>query len=95
MLSKKHDKILKDVNAIYSYILSSDEIKKLAKDIVRITNFKKKIKKSKINEKDIMLITYADSIKSYNKKSLTTLNIFFKKFCPHYLTLIFLYLRNA
>ncbi len=76
MLKKNTEKkIINDLNDIYSYILSTKEINKLAIDIYKlIENKSSKIKI--LNEKDVLLITYADSIKNKKNKSLEVLSKF-------------------
>ncbi|MEC8100580.1 MAG: alpha-amylase family glycosyl hydrolase [Pseudomonadota bacterium] len=74
-LKKKH-KIINDVNAIYSYILTSSEIKKLSNHIIKLIKFTSSTKATKIKEKDILLITYADTLTEKRKKSLKVLNNF-------------------
>ena len=74
--NKKSKKIFDDVDAIYSYILTADEIKKISNDIVNLLKVKKQQSTININEKDILLITYADTIKSKKNKPLTILNEF-------------------
>ena len=78
--NKKSKKIFDDVDAIYSYILTADEIKKLSNDIVNLLKVKKQQSTININEKDILLITYADTIKSKDKKPLIALYDFLKTF---------------
>ena len=62
--NKIFKKIFNDVDAIYSYILSSDELKKLSNDIIKLLKVKHHKSKADINEKDVLLITYADTINS-------------------------------
>ena len=78
--NKKFEKIYNDVNAIYSYILTSSEIEKISNNIIKILKVNSNKKNANINEKDILLITYADTIKSKKKKPLTILNDFLKNF---------------
>ena len=72
----KYQKIINDVNAIYSYILTENEIRKLSDNIFKLVNKNRSKKKKNINEKDILLITYADTLKCKNKKSLNVLSDF-------------------
>ena len=76
MLLKNYEKIFNDVNAIYSYILNESEIKKLSNKILKLIEKKKRKKKYNINEKDILLISYADTIRSQNNKSFRVLKDF-------------------
>ncbi len=76
MLLKNYEKIFNDVNAIYSYILNESEIKKLSNKILKLIEKKKRKKKYNINEKDILLISYADTIRLKNKKSFLVLKDF-------------------
>ena len=69
MQNNKFEKIYNDVNSIYSYILTSSEIEKLSNNIIKMVKVNHDKKNVNINEKDILLITYADTIKS-KKKSL-------------------------
>ena len=78
--NKLFEKIYDDVNAIYSYILTSSEIEKLSNNITKIIKVNYSKKNPSINEKDILLITYADSIKSKKKRPLVILNNFLKNF---------------
>ena len=39
MSLKKYEKIINDVNAIYSYILTESEIKKLSDNIFKLVNY--------------------------------------------------------
>ena len=76
MSLKNYEKIFNDVNAIYSYILNESEIKKLSDNILKLIKNKISKKKYNINEKDILLISYADTIKSENDKSFKILKDF-------------------
>ncbi len=73
-------KVFKEVNDIYSYILTPIQIKKLTNQIFNTIKNEKYNKPKRINQKDILLITYADTIKSKNKKSLVVLEDFLNKF---------------
>ena len=76
MSLKNYEKIFNDVNAIYSYILNESEIKKLSDNILKLIKNKISKKKYNINEKDILLISYADTIRSQNNKSFRILKDF-------------------
>ena len=75
-----NDRILKDVNAIYSYILSQEEIKNLTKSIIKLIKIKKNNKKIFINEKNFILFIFSDNIKSNKTKSLKVLTNFLKTY---------------
>ncbi len=85
---KKFEKIYNDVNAIYSYILTSSEIEKLSKNIIKILKVNYNKKNANINEKDILLITYADTIKSKKNKPLNVLNDFLKNFIKNSINIV-------
>ena len=85
---KKYEKIINDVNAIYSYILSASEIKKLSNDIIRMIKVRSGNNVSKIKETDIVLITYADTLIKKNKKSFNVLNDFLKTFLKNYINIV-------
>ncbi len=80
MSKKLERKVFQNLNDIYTYILSPDEIKKLTKKILTLCNVKKVQRSHKISEKDILLITYADSIKRNKIKSLLVLEKFLRNF---------------
>ena len=86
--NSKYKKITNDVNAIYSYILSSSEIKKLSNDIIKLVKVKSNQKVRKIKETDILLITYADTFKEKKKKSFTVLNSFLEKFLKNSINIV-------
>ena len=86
--TKKYEKIINDVNAIYSYILSASEIKKLSNDIIRMIKVRSVNNVSKIKETDIVLITYADTLIQKNKKSFNVLNEFLKTFLKNYINIV-------
>ena len=86
--TKKYEKIINDVNAIYSYILSASEIKKLSNDIIRMIKVRSVNDVSKIKETDIVLITYADTLIQKNKKSFNVLNEFLKTFLKNYINIV-------
>ena len=56
-------KVFKEVNDIYSYILTPLQIKKLTNKILNTINNEEYNKPKKKRQKDILLITYADTIK--------------------------------
>ena len=66
--SNKFRKIFNDVNAIYSYILTPTEIKKLSDDITKLIQTRSNNKSREIQETDILLITYADTLMEKKKK---------------------------
>ena len=78
--NKKYEKIYNDVNAIYSYILTSSEIEKLSDNIVKLIKFSTQKKNLKIKETDVLLITYADTLTEKKRKSLSVLDDFLRKF---------------
>ena len=86
--NKKFEKIYNDVNAIYSYILTSSEIEKLSNNIIKILKVNYNKKNANINEKDILLITYADTIKSKKNKPLIILNDFLKNFIKNSINIV-------
>ncbi len=86
--NKISKKIFNDVDAIYSYILSSDEIKKLSNDIVMLLRVDYKKRKIDINQQDVLLITYADTINSQNKKPLVVLYEFLKTYIKNSINII-------
>ena len=88
--NKISKKIFNDVDAVYSYILSSDEIKKLSNDIVKLLRVDHKKRKKDINEEDVLLITYADTINSQNKKPLVALNEFLKIYIKNSINIIYI-----
>ena len=60
--NKNFEKIYNDVNAIYSYILTSSEIERLSDNIIKLIKLSVPKKNIKIKETDILLITYADTL---------------------------------
>ena len=78
--SNKFRKIFNDVNAIYSYILTPTEIKKLSDDIIKLIQTRSNNKSREIQETDILLITYADTLMEKKKKSFNILNDFLNTF---------------
>ena len=86
--NNKFEKIYNDVNAIYSYILTSSEIEKLSNNIIKMVKVNYYKKNVNINEKDILLITYADTIKSKKKKPLIVLNDFLKNFIKNSINIV-------
>ena len=86
--NSKYKKIFNDVYAIYSYILSPSEIEKLTNSIVDLLKIDNKINQKNINENDILLITYADTIFTNKKKPLKVLNDFLNKFIKNSINII-------
>ena len=86
--NKKYKKIFNDVYAIYSYILSPSEIEKLTNSIFQLLKIDNKVNQNDINENDILLITYADTIFTNNKKPLKVLNDFLNKFIKNSINII-------
>ena len=86
--NKKFEKIYNDVDAIYSYILTPHEIEKLSNNIIKFLKVDYNKKNTNINEKDILLITYADTIKSKKNKPLATLNDFLKNFIKNSINIV-------
>ena len=66
--NRKFEKIYKDVNAIYSYILTSSEIEKLSSKIIKLIKVSGSKRTIQIKETDILLITYADTLTEKKKK---------------------------
>ena len=86
--NKKFEKIYNDVNAIYSYILTPSEIEKLSNNIIKLLKVNYNKKNTNINEKDILLITYADTIKSKKNKPLIILNDFLRNFIKNSINIV-------
>ena len=86
--NKKFEKIYNDVNAIYSYILTSSEIEKISNNIIKLLKVNYNNKNANINEKDILLITYANTIKSKKNKPLTILNEFLNNFIKNSINIV-------
>ena len=86
--NKKFEKIYKDVNAIYSYILTSSEIERLSKNIIKLIKFSKPKKSIKIKETDILLITYADTLTEKKRKSFSVLDDFLRKFLKNSINIV-------
>ena len=78
--SNRFRKVFNDVNAIYSYILTPREIKKLSDDIIKLIQARSNNKSREIQETDILLITYADTFIEKKKKSFNILNDFLNTF---------------
>ena len=77
---KFKERILENLHDIYAYNLSSEEINKLADNIIDINSVTKKANPNPLTQNDILLITYADTIVSSNKKSFSVLSQFLKKY---------------
>ena len=86
--SNNYKKIFNDVNAIYSYILTPKEIKKLSDDIFKLIQVKNNNKISQIKETDILLITYANTFIENKKKSFNILNDFLNTFLKNYINIV-------
>ena len=78
--------VKKYIHLIYGDSINTSQVNKLFLTIEKI--FKLKKKKNPRNqlwtEKDILLITYADSISNFGQKNLKTLNQFLKQFCREF-----------
>ncbi len=72
--------VFDNLNNIYSYILTPKEINNLTLKVLKLSNSIKVKKKYSLTQKDIILITYADTIIEKNKKSFFVLNKFLKKY---------------
>ena len=66
--TSKYKKIFNDISSIYSYILTSSEIKKLSNEINKLIHCRSGSKIIEISERDILLITYADTLIEKKKK---------------------------
>ena len=71
-------KIFKEVSDIYSYILTPIQIKKLTNKIYNSLCNERYNSPKRISQKDIILITYANTIKSKKKKIVRSFRRFFK-----------------
>ena len=79
------EKVKKYLFEIYSNDLSKKQINNLYLDIKSIfTEVIKDKKKELWSEKDVLLITYADSIIKKNQKNLITLSNFLTKYCKEF-----------
>ena len=79
------EKVKQYLFQIYSNELNKKQINNLLFEIKSIfTKQMKRSKKELWNEKDFLLITYADSIKKKNQKNLITLYNFLKKYCKEF-----------
>ena len=79
------EKVKKYLFEIYSNDLSKKQINNLYLDIKSIfTEVTKDKKKELWSEKDVLLITYADSIIKKNQKNLITLSNFLTKYCKEF-----------
>ena len=79
------EKVKKYLFEIYSNDLSKKQINNLYLDIKSIfTEVIKDKKKDLWSEKDVLLITYADSIIKKNQKNLITLSNFLTKYCKEF-----------
>ena len=86
--NKKFKKIYNDVNAIYSYILTSSEIERLSDNIIKLIKLSVPKKNIKIKETDILLITYADTLTEKKRKSLSVLDDFLRKFLKNSINIV-------
>ena len=86
--NRKFEKIYKDVNAIYSYILTSSEIEKLSSKIIKLIKVSGSKRTIQIKETDILLITYADTLTEKKRKSFIVLNDFLEKFLKHSISIV-------
>ena len=77
---KFKERIVENLHDIYAYNLSSEEINKLASDIIYLNTRTKKNKQKPLTQNDILLITYADTIVNKNKKSFSVLSQFLKNY---------------
>ena len=59
---KFKERIVENLHDIYAYNLSSEEINKLADDIIDIKTVTKKANQKPLTQNDILLITYANTI---------------------------------
>ena len=79
------EKVKKYLFEIYSNDLSKKQINNLYLDIKSIFTEEIKDKKKELwSEKDVLLITYADSIIKKNQKNLITLSNFLTKYCKEF-----------
>ena len=86
--TSKYKKIFNDISSIYSYILTSSEIKKLSNEINKLIHCRSGSKIIEISERDILLITYADTLIEKKKKSFNVLNDFLKTFIKNSINII-------
>jgi len=78
--------VKKYIHLIYGDSINTSQVNKLFLTIEKIFKLKKKKnpRDQLWSEKDILLITYADSISNFGQKNLKTLNQFLKQFCKEF-----------